>query len=74
MAIKLNVEEVFVTEGVPAFTFVRPPNYNRILVDVRSPGKPVILEGQSGTGKTTCIRQIISDLADSLETEYLSAR
>jgi hypothetical protein len=74
MTLKLNLEEVFVTEGVPAFTFVRPPNYNRILVDVRSPGKPVILEGQSGTGKTTCIRQIISDLADTLETEYLSAR
>lgn len=71
---KLNVEEVFVTEGVPAFTFVRPPNYNRILVDVRTPGKPVILEGQSGTGKTTCIRQIVSDLADSSSTEYLSAR
>ena len=69
MALELNVEEVFVTEGVPAFTFVRPPNYNRILVDVRSAGKPVILEGQSGTGKTTTIRQIIFDLADSVATE-----
>jgi len=74
LVIKLNVEEVFVTEGVPQFTFVRPPNYNRILVDVRSPGKPVILEGQSGTGKTTCIRQIVSELSDCLNTEYLSAR
>lgn len=71
---KLNVEEVFVTEGVPAFTFVRPPNYNKILVDIRTPGKPVILEGQSGTGKTTCVRQIIQDLSDSVETRYLSAR
>lgn len=71
---KLLVEEVFVTEGVPAYTFVRPPNYNRILVDVRTAGKPVILEGQSGTGKTTCIRQIVSDLADLTSTEYLSAR
>jgi len=72
--VKLKVEEVFVTEGVPAFTFVKPPNYNRIFVDVRSPGKPVILEGQSGTGKTTAIRQIISDLADNGSTEYLTAR
>ncbi|UVJ43622.1 hypothetical protein NVV94_24285 [Pseudomonas sp. LS1212] len=55
---KLNLEEVFVTEGVPTFTFVKPPNFNRILLDVRSPGKPVVLEGQSGTGKTTCIKQI----------------
>lgn len=71
---KLNLEDVFVTEGVPAFTFVKPPNYNRILLDVRSPGKPVILEGQSGTGKTTCIKQIIRDLADQFSTEYLAAR
>ena len=40
---KLNLEEVFVTEGVPNFTFVKPPNFNRILLDVRSPGKPVVL-------------------------------
>ncbi|MBZ9853304.1 TIR domain-containing protein [Mesorhizobium sp. CA13] len=72
--ISLLVEEVFVTEGVPAFTFVRPPNYNRIFVDVRSAGKPVILEGQSGTGKTTCIRQILVDLGDRAATEYLTAR
>jgi hypothetical protein len=71
---KLNLEEVFVTEGVPAFTFVKPPNYNRILIDVRSPGKPVILEGQSGTGKTTSIKQIIKDLGDQYTTEYLAAR
>lgn len=71
---KLLVEEVFVTEGVPEFTFVRPPNYNRIFVDVRSLGKPVILEGQSGTGKTTAIRHILADLADAHPTEYLTAR
>ena len=71
---KLNLEEVFVTEGVPAFTFVKPPNFNRIFLDVRSPGKPVVLEGQSGTGKTTCIKQIIKELADQFPTEYLAAR
>ena len=32
------VEEVFVTEGIPQFTFVRPPNFNEILLDIRSPG------------------------------------
>lgn len=71
---KLNLEEVFVTEGVPEFTFVKPPNYNRVLLDVRTPGKPVILEGQSGTGKTTCIKQVLKDLADQVDTEYLAAR
>lgn len=72
--LKHNLEEVFVTEGIPAFTFVKPPNYNRILLDVRSAGKPVIVEGQSGTGKTTCIRQILTELSDEFNTEYLAAR
>lgn len=71
---KLLLEEVFVTEGVPEFTFVPPPNYNEIFLDIRRVGKPVILEGQSGTGKTTCIRRVLSDLNDNIPTEYLTAR
>ena len=68
------VEDVFVTEGVPTFTFVRPPNYSDILVEVRRRGKPIIIEGQSGTGKTTTIKNIINELDDGIDTEYLSAR
>lgn len=68
------VEEVFRTEGVPAFTFVRPPNFNDILVDIRNPGKPVIIEGQSGTGKTTTVRKIIDESLPHGGFEYLSAR
>jgi MoxR-like ATPase len=50
------LEDVFRTEGVPEFTYVRPPNFNEILVDIRNTGKPVIIEGQSGTGKTTTVK------------------
>src|SRR2546421_1287057 len=71
---KLLLEGVFRTEGVPEFTFVPPPNYNEILLDVRRVGKPVILEGQSGTGKTTTVRRIIEGLGDTRKTEYLTAR
>jgi hypothetical protein len=71
---KRLVEEVFVTEGVPEYTFVPPPNFNEILLDVRRRGKPVILEGQSGTGKTTCIKKIIEKLAGDSEVTYLTAR
>ena len=67
------IEEVFVTEGLPKFTFVKPPNYNEILLDIRHPGKPVIIEGQSGTGKTTCARKILEGLSGSAP-EYLTAR
>jgi hypothetical protein len=67
------VEEVFVTEGLPKFTFVRPPNYSDILLDIRHPGKPVIVEGQSGTGKTTCVRKILEQLGGTAPV-YLTAR
>lgn len=68
------VEEVFVTEGVPQFTFVPPPNFNEILLDIRHPGKPVIIEGQSGTGKTTCVKKILEQLESSKQIDYLTAR
>lgn len=68
------VEEVFVTEGVPAYTFVPPPNFNDILLDIRHPGKPVIIEGQSGTGKTTCLKKVLERLGGETGVEYLSAR
>jgi hypothetical protein len=64
---KRFVEEVFVTEGVPQFTFVTPPNFNEILLDVRRLGKPVVIEGQSGTKEPMgsdsidCYRSITSE-------------
>lgn len=70
---KRFVEEVFVTEGLPRVTFVKPPNFNEILLDIRHPGKPVIVEGQSGTGKTSCVRKILEQLS-GLAPEYLTAR
>ena len=36
MAIILNLEEVYRTEGVPEYTFVKSPNYNEIFVDIRT--------------------------------------
>lgn len=71
---KYPLEEIFRTEGVPAFTFVRPPNYGEILLDIRNPGKPVIIEGQSGTGKTTTVKKIVEDALPGAGFEYLSAR
>lgn len=74
MSIKYRVEEVFVTEGVPEHTFVKPPNYNEVLVDIRRAGKPVIIEGQSGSGKTCTARKILDQLSDKVQYEYLSAK
>lgn len=69
-----TVEEVFVTEGVPQFTFVDPPNFGEILVDIRRPGKPVIIEGQSGTGKTTCVKKVLERINATGTSVYLTAR
>ena len=74
LPMKYPLEEVFRTEGVPEFTFVRPPNFGELLVDIRNPGKPVIIEGQSGTGKTTTVRKIIEESLPEAGFEYLSAR
>lgn len=71
---KYFIEEIYKTEGVPEFTFIRPPNYNEILVDIRTAGKPVIIEGQSGTGKTTIAKKILEQAFTDKEFIYLSAR
>ena len=68
------LEDVFRTEGVPEFTFVRPPNFGELLVDIRNPGKPVIVEGQSGTGKTTTVKKIIEESLPDAKFKHLSAR
>ncbi len=71
---KLKVEEVYKTEGTPEYTFVSPPNFNEILVDLRNPRKPVVVEGQSGTGKTTTVRRILETETNVAGYVYLSAR
>lgn len=70
----MRVEEVYTTEGVPSRTFVEPPNYTELLVDIRSPHKPVIVEGQSGTGKTTTIKKILQRESALQGALYLTAR
>jgi hypothetical protein len=74
LSVKALLEEIFVTEGIPQFTFVKPPNFNEILLDIRRKGKPVIIEGQSGTGKTTTAKRIINQLSIDVDINYLTAR
>jgi len=70
----MDLTEVFVTEGLPKFTYVEPPNYNEILIDVKKIGKPVVIEGQSGTGKTSTILKILSEIKEDVSFTYYSAR
>jgi Holliday junction resolvasome RuvABC ATP-dependent DNA helicase subunit len=49
-------------------------DFNEILLDIRHPGKPVVIEGQSGTGKTTCVKKILEQLGSPNQIHYLTAR
>lgn len=68
------LEDVFVTEGVPEFTFVKPPNYTALLVDLRRKGKPVVVEGQSGTGKTTTVKKALAEIYPNNTPKLLTPR
>lgn len=70
----MKLEDVYKTEGVPNRTYVEPPNYTELLIDLRSPYKPVIVEGQSGTGKTTTVKKILEREAELYSARYLTAR
>ncbi|GAP71719.1 ATPase AAA [Candidatus Symbiothrix dinenymphae] len=58
----INLEDVFKTSGVPTHTFVKPQEYTKLLVALRTNGKGLIIEGPSGIGKTTSVNQAIKEL------------
>ena len=59
---KAYLEDVFKTSGIPTHTFVRPDEYNTILVSLRTKGRCLVVEGPSGIGKTTCVIKVIEEL------------
>ncbi|EIV94381.1 TIR domain-containing protein, partial [Frankia sp. QA3] len=54
--VRMRMEEVFRTAGVPDVTFVEPTEYLAFRIALRSPGIGVVLEGPAGIGKTTLLR------------------
>ena len=71
---KAYLEDVFKTSGIPTHTFVRPEEYNTILVSLRTKGRCLIVEGPSGIGKTTCVIKVIEELALNKNVISLTAR
>jgi hypothetical protein len=69
-----KLEEVFKLSGVPTFTFVKPLEYNKLLVALRTPGRGVIVEGPSGIGKSTAIFHVLDELSLAKSVLVLSAR
>jgi hypothetical protein len=70
----MRLEEVFKVNGVPTVTFVEPPDFARILVNLRSPGRGLLIEGPSGIGKTTAVTQALAQLGSNAKALVLSAR
>jgi hypothetical protein len=70
----INLENIFVTEGLPKYTYVQPPNFNDIYIDFRHFSKPVVIEGASGTGKTSIVLKILERINKKNEYIYYTAR
>ena len=70
----VRVEDVFKISGVPTHTFVRPSEFSRLQVSLRTPGRGVIVECPSGIGKSTAITKALQTLGIEDEVTLLSAR
>jgi hypothetical protein len=71
---KIYLEDVFKKSGIPTYTFVKPVEYNKILVALRTKGRGIIVEGPSGIGKTTSIQKVIDELGINKKVSKFSAR
>jgi hypothetical protein len=69
-----KLEEVFKTSGIPTHTFVKPQEYQRLIVSLRTPGRGLVIEGPSGIGKTTSVLKALEELGLAGSTTRLSAR
>ena len=70
----IELQDVYKISGVPTYTFVKPRKYNDLLINLRTPGRALIIEGPSGIGKTTAIHRAIADTHTDANVMHLSAR
>ncbi|ANE45941.1 ATPase [Paenibacillus swuensis] len=68
------LEDVYKRSGIPTYTFVRPTEYQRLYVALRTKGRGLVVEGPSGIGKTTSIIKAIEELGTGSTVIKLSAR
>jgi hypothetical protein len=68
------LEQVFKRSGIPDITFVRPLEYEKLLVALRTPGRGVVIEGPSGIGKTTAVSMAVDELRLAGNVQILTAR
>lgn len=71
---KFELQEVFTIAGIPKQTFVKPNEYTRLLVALKTPGRGIVVEGPSGIGKTTAITKALEETGTADNVLKLSAR
>lgn len=70
----LELHEVFTISGIPKITFVKPDEYPRLLMALKTPGRGIVVEGPSGIGKTTAITKAMEEVGITENVVKLSAR
>ena len=70
----LELHEVFTISGIPQNTFVKPDEYSRLLMALKTPGRGIVVEGPSGIGKTTAITKALEEVGITENVLKLSAR
>lgn len=68
------LEEVFKINGVPTYTFVPPNEYAQLLMNLRTPGRGLVIEGPSGIGKTSAVETALQQAGATSRITKLSAR
>ncbi len=71
---KIFLEDVYKTSGIPTHTFVKPAEYTKLQVSIRTRGRGLVIEGPSGIGKTTSVNKALSELNLQDKVMMLSAR
>jgi len=57
-----SITEIFRLDGPPTFTFIEPPEFARLKLELRTMGTGLIVEGPSKVGKSTAIRKAMQAL------------
>lgn len=60
--------------GLPTFTFVEPVDFAKLVVALRAKGRGVVVEGPSGIGKSTAVKNALEKAGIQSQFENLSAR